>query len=79
MLPYVRQPFLWYDTKNTNNSKNKNKKKDKVDAIIIKKCSAATDTIKKLKRQSKQWKLTFVNHMSERDLYSEYTNSSLTR
>lgn len=35
--------------------KTKKAKKDKLDVIIIKNCCAAIDTIKKVKRQSKEW------------------------
>ena len=45
---------------------------DKMDFAEITKFCASKDTIKKVKRQSTEWKKIFAKRISDRNLYPEY-------
>ena len=52
------------------NQLKKKKKKDKLNVIKIKNFCASKYTIKKVKRQSKEWKKIFANHLFIKGLMS---------
>lgn len=64
----MRQPFpVFYSGQ---------RKMDKWDAINMKNVCISKDTVKKVNRQPTEGQKIFANHLSDKDLYSEYLQDS---